>query len=95
MESKMEHLRHCLVYEFEECQSSLWEDAVETKAHVVDGFVNLGNETEAAKVRLGVDGHHMLKKTILTKHKEQPKPNHVRISRDLQRTLNDGREMAG
>ena len=37
------------------------------KTYVISGFINLGEETEVAKIRLGVDGQHMLVKTVLTK----------------------------
>ncbi|GFU70817.1 hypothetical protein TNCV_3667841 [Trichonephila clavipes] len=41
------------------------EDAIDERAHV-DGLENLG-KIEAAKFRLGVNGHHTLEKKILTK----------------------------
>ena len=67
------------------------------KAHIVEGFINLGKEAEAAKIALGVDCYHTLENTILPKTnylKEQPKCNHARISKDLPCTLENSRKMA-
>ncbi|XP_035223177.1 histone-lysine N-methyltransferase SETMAR-like [Stegodyphus dumicola] len=105
MESEEEHIKHCLLYEFDKKSTAAaacrnvyqvyGEDAVDESTcrrwfrKFREGDRSFQDLARSARPS------HVREDDIDQANKEQPKPNRARISGDLQRTPDNGRETAG